>query len=777
MTFHRLFLRLLDATVILGVLAYSVAEEDLIFAAIAFPMVVVAALVTGGADGKPLPRWVINTALLIATAHMANSWLQNLSETISVLCQYVIWLQLIKLFEPRTPRDQSQVILLSIVLVIGSCLTSVKPDLGGVLLLYFPTLLATVIVFQVFASQVGVGPATVAGKRSGADLRRVLISSGVLLTIFAIGVFIFTPRGLGESVVGAWRGPAPKPVIGFRDHVQLGAQGLLSESRQVILEMRVESNQSAEPYTRPLLLRGAVLDEYDPEKRIWRRSEGLALVKRGEGWRPDQQPVPVPSDRLMLTQHITAVEQPSDLFAAWRPLTATFEGIGKPVRFHRNDEAGLFDLRLTTWTGSYRYTIVSGPSEPTPFREFAPRYHEPPLGRRFLRRRESAAWFSGAIPRTSLQPAIVQLSSHPFREGPIRNLAEQILAERGIDLNDGESHARELAAAAFRQFLQQNYTYTTMMVSPLADQDPIEMFLFDTGPEGRGGRGHCEYFCAAFVAMCLSVDIPARVVTGYFASEVDTSTGLYVIRQNHAHAWADVETAPGRWREFDPSPTADVQRLHEPPGGLMARVRRALDVLQFAWIRSVVSFDRDTQADAIRSAGQTPAMALSSLNDWIAKRIGEQSPGSDEQSPTISAARVFASVLVVSTILGLVLIVLVAQGGSMIRLLCRMLRIRPPRMSERPLDPGTRELERLRLKLDEALRKAGLPRPPAVPSLAHAASLRSRDVDLSRDASRLTLMYYDARFGGRTPERSTLNEARVLFRTINERLRSHSNGS
>jgi transglutaminase-like putative cysteine protease len=771
-TFGKLFLRLLDALVILGVLAYSVAEEDLIYAAIALPLVVVAALVTGGPSGKPLPRWIINAALLIATGHMGLSWYSNLGETIGILCRYVIWLQLIKMFEPRTPRDQSQVIILSMVLVIGACLTSVKADLGGVLLLYIPTLLATVLTFQVFAGQVGVGAAIAAGRRPGADLRRVLLSSGVLLMAVAIVVFIITPRGLGEAVVGAWRGPVPKQVIGFRDHVQLGAQGLLTESRHVVMEMRVESTQQTEPYTREVLLRGAVLDEYDPAKRIWRRSESLSLGRRHQLWKPDDVFIPADTTLPRLTQHIVAIEQPSELFAAWRPLWASFESAGRNVRYQRYDEAGLFDIRLTTWTGAYHYTIVSSPFATTPVREFEPRYADPPLGRRFARRRGSEQWYSiRAVPPTSLRPVSDAPPVNVFREGPIRELAERILAERGIDLSDGEAHVRELAAAAFRHYLQTNYTYTTLMVAPLADEDPIEMFLFDTGPEGRGGKGHCEYFSSAFAAMCLSVGIPARVVTGYAATEVDPVSGLYVIRQNHAHAWADVELAPGRWREFDPSPSADVQRLHQPPAGILATIRRAIDALQFAWIRSVVSFDRSSQVDALNTASGAPALAFGSVNDWIAKRLSNQPSEDGQESPTISAARVFASVLVVSTLLALIFFVLIARGGAIIRAFCRLLRVRPPRIIERLTDPGTRELGRLRRRMEDSLRRAGMPRAEATPSLAHAASLAARDETLSRAAGRLTRLYYQARFGGVPPDRSTLDEARALAREVRLRVR------
>lgn len=67
--------------------------------------------------------------------------------------------------------------------------------------------------------------------------------------------------------------------------------------------------------------------------------------------------------------------------------------------------------------------------------------------------------------------------------------------------------------------------------------------------------------------MCRTVGIDARVVTGYVAIDYNEATESYIVRASNAHAWVEAEVLPDRWRRFDPTPTADLVRIHEPPRG------------------------------------------------------------------------------------------------------------------------------------------------------------------------------------------------------------------
>jgi transglutaminase-like putative cysteine protease len=52
--------------------------------------------------------------------------------------------------------------------------------------------------------------------------------------------------------------------------------------------------------------------------------------------------------------------------------------------------------------------------------------------------------------------------------------------------------------------------------------------------------GFCEHIAAAFVILMRSLDIPARVVTGYQGGGQNPIDGYFTVRQSDAHAWAEV---------------------------------------------------------------------------------------------------------------------------------------------------------------------------------------------------------------------------------------------
>src|SRR5690606_6984980 len=93
-------------------------------------------------------------------------------------------------------------------------------------------------------------------------------------------------------------------------------------------------------------------------------------------------------------------------------------------------------------------------------------------------------------------------------------------------------------------------------------QDPLDEFLFNHK------SGHCELFASALAAMCRSINIPARVVTGYRVAEYNRVGGYYVVRQDDAHAWCEIDLGPQlSWRTVDPTPPALVAAEHRVSAG------------------------------------------------------------------------------------------------------------------------------------------------------------------------------------------------------------------
>lgn len=111
---------------------------------------------------------------------------------------------------------------------------------------------------------------------------------------------------------------------------------------------------------------------------------------------------------------------------------------------------------------------------------------------------------------------------------------------------------RDLAPAAAVHFVRDffsDFSYSLYQAAPTAS-NPIESFLTQTR------AGHCEYFASATALMLRHLGVPARYVVGYSVQEYNSMLNMYVVRQRHAHAWAEawldgswvpVDTTPGTW--------------------------------------------------------------------------------------------------------------------------------------------------------------------------------------------------------------------------------------
>lgn len=787
MTLLRRYERSLHLLVILGVIAYSVAEENMMYALVAAPIVLAAYLIVAGPRGRPLPRWGINLSLLAATGIMVLDWGGAIgSEVISVLCSYLVWLQLIKLFEPRTPRDQSQIILMSLMLVVGSCLTAVTVELGAVLLVYLPTLLITAMLYHVFEAHAWAGhPATAsktlrsdarpmiaraaawllgsassaahsplprtafAGPTSRHDLTRTALAASILVAAVAPAVYIAMPRGVGDGVLGQWRPMEPTPVTGFRDHVQLGAQGLLTESQRTVMHVRAVSRGEAPlGQGRTLRLRGAVLDLYDPDLRTWRRSAYVSQSDRRANVGRDEIVKPMNPIEPLITLHVSLAEQPvNHLFSVWRPLWITWTHDAKRTMYEYND----FDwqARVPTRGDRFEYTAVCAPFDRSPAR--------PPVFRMFRR--------DGPVP-TASEPVWVNIRGDApdpppppqFQEGPVRALAEQLLRDSRIVLDPADPDACRRAAGAFQRYLVSNFRYTTQLTAPAPGEDPIDMFLFN---RERGGRGHCEYFASALAAMCLSVGVPARVVTGYIASEYDSASDMYTVRENHAHAWVEVETSSGRWEDVDPSPTEEVRRLHAPQGLLAALFRRATDAIQLAWVEGIVTFNRERQSSTMQALSIAPLDAFRALNRRISDMLATEAQIAHENRAVYFTRIAGWGVLTVTVLL--LAVHVAATRGVPWMLSAIGFRKRKP---EPPRDPAMAELDAVYSRLWTLLARAGLPRRASTPALAFLASAPPERAGLIEPARRLAERYYRVRFAGERAAGANLSTARGLLRDI-----------
>jgi hypothetical protein len=116
----------------------------------------------------------------------------------------------------------------------------------------------------------------------------------------------------------------------------------------------------------------------------------------------------------------------------------------------------------------------------------------------------------------------------------------------------------------------------------------------------RDHRGHCEYFAAGMVALMTALDVPARIVGGFYGGKLNPLTGYFVVRREDAHAWVEVYDGNG-WRTFDPTPP-DLRPGSAQSGLLRAYASALGDSVNYFWDRYILTFglgDQMALAEAV----------------------------------------------------------------------------------------------------------------------------------------------------------------------------------
>jgi hypothetical protein len=245
-------------------------------------------------------------------------------------------------------------------------------------------------------------------------------------------------------------------------------------------------------------------------------------------------------------------------------------------------------------------------------------------------------------------------------------------------------------------WLQGGRGYSLAVAIPAGEGDALLRWL------AAGLPGHCELYAGSLVLLARAAGLPARMVTGFLGGDWNGFENYTMVRHRHAHAWCEVETAPGRWQRVDPTPGNDPVALVAGATGAGGALRvdrtwRAwVDSLRVQWYRRVVNFDRVQQremVDAWRAAGRRGfaswrSWATDLRQQWRAWWQGqeERPTGADAPAPD-AVVQVPAGGLLVPAI-GVALLLLV--GVRWVR------RVRQPGRRERRLRRlAGRQLRRL----------------------------------------------------------------------------------
>jgi len=722
------------ATVGVAIVCFVVASESGALGLMAIPLWALAAVTTARGEGVALPRAVVLALVAAATAYAFSQGLQGSEKVIRAVSEYLVWLTLVKLFDHAAPRDHAQLLTMSLFIVLGATLTSAALSLGLWLAIFIVLFVWTTMQHQLEKGRHEVetslerlrphtrrvaGPVVGAGQRPTRAFAGVMIAALVATGCVATILFVTLPRSPIPMGRGFGNASAQR-TSGFSEQVRLGGEGIISRSATPVLDLRLLDADGANVggADRSVRLRGSVLDSYRDGE--WRRTATLEEHTESQT-QPPSEPMrfgrPDPEAERLI-QEISFINRPSrTIFTVHRPVRMSFERRVDKVSYNRADWVVSIEA-----TGRLGYRVES---------DVDGRYSP-----------QSERWSSP--------------EDNPFRTGRVRALADRILRESGLSRDPDAEHTEqdEAIALAFERHLQQNYAYTDQLPGQIGRADPIEQFLFERD------EGHCEYFAASLAALCRAVGLPARVVTGYLATEFDEQEQTYRVRESDAHAWTEVNVAPGHWKTFDASPPAGLRFVHERPDGLLWRLRMLWDELERVWVDNVVAYDESRQEEII---GESPSSLAASVQDWMLD-LGRM-PGAELRARAINGVATAAIVFTGVTGLG----VLLTRAGGVLLVFLRSRAAQRGR-SEDPDAQRRREQASFFRDFERLARRAGLARAPSEAPGLHARRLADLDRPLGSAAISLIDLYYRSRWEGRLLDEREVAEARSLLQRVADRL-------
>jgi len=482
---------------------------------------------------------------------------------------FLMILMIVKLFNLTLRRDYLHLYAISLVAILTS--GSLTTDLWylPIFSLYLFAGVWTLLLFQLTKHPEETGaltmPTTTRAQPS-ASVGHVTpqlfwLANGLALATFGLTLAIFfaIPRvsagfyqkGFGENM----------RTSGFSETVNLGEIGPIKRDPSVV--MRVELSGSSPHEAGRLYLRGVAFDQYDGKTWTNRLNYRRAVSEDGTGsfiLRGSRSPAPTPLGETVRQNIILEPIDTPVLFAApfIERVSGTFPGV-------QSDLTGAVYLPFPS-SSRIEYSVLSrsNPVLPADLSSKPSRYPE-------------------------------SFTRH-FLQTPLQSERITVLAE---DMTQTQRTAYD-KANAIQSFLIQNFRYS--LDAPLAELDhPLEEFLFSRK------TGYCEHYATAMVIMLRTIGIPARLVTGFLATEWNEYGNYYVVRQQDAHAWVEVHLPHSGWITMDPTPPS-IESLSSGSPAWHA-LGRMMDTIRLQWSRFFVQYSAADQLAVVRElkAGGTSA--------------------------------------------------------------------------------------------------------------------------------------------------------------------------
>lgn len=752
----------LNALLLLGYLGYAVAAQTPALWLIATAMTLLNVWLISRGRFRPLPRLAANVITLLFACYLVLRVKQIQGPPILAIGEFLVFLQLVKLFEQRGNRDLAQLLVLSLLLMVAAAISTGSLLFGLMFVVYLFMSLYCCLLFHLKTEtdhakavmgvdEKKINPITLKQDQRflTRSMRRLTGFVSIVAICMAVGVFLFFPRGTGAGIIGNLAFKPSQSLTGFSDKVSFQDVARITQNEAEVAKVTITKN--GQPFGSAgemIYLRGSAPDTYvsDPasvDRWKWIRTVGNTadVIQSTRGQRYELNTDAQGVDRYR--QEIRLLPTGTDILFAM-PGIASIE-TQREVRLRYTPEDEVLQLSEPL-LGEFPYAVsstgqIGGPATANKPSRIS---FDADLAQELRRRWESArnsSFRQYPIPEKvrafSLQDDVAGVDGNG-------NLAQQRLDRTEISSLD------EVVARNFERYLQGNFSYTLDLTDArrVEDEDPLVQFLYDFK------RGHCEYFAGAMALMCQSIGMKARVVVGFKCDEFNSVGGYYIVKQSHAHAWVEVLTLNG-WQTFDPTASREASPTNA-AASAWKKFMYFIDYLEYSWGNNVVNYDADARTNLIQNVDTSLTSTAVTTSGWI----------QDLRSKfDLQNFYWFSSGLLSALMAAMVLAVV----GAMIYFLYERARLKK-RARRIGLDQlPTSDQKRLTRQLifyDDLVRVlAGrnIERPAHLTPLEFSRSIGFLPNDVYAAVQRLTRIYYRIRYGGHEIDTS---QQRRLIRVV-----------
>ncbi len=567
-----------------------------------------------------LPPLVWRLAVPVIIAAVAADFYFN-PETLPVLIRLGILLVLYRAIAYRRKREDLQLIVLGLFLIVVAGVLTVSLGFAFLLLLFTACALGFLFVVTLIDltenthtaltyREMSQCPPWARGEwrsflrriRQVADWRLLAFATGLftVVVVFSAVLFVVIPRFEVASGFFLDRYITRKSRTGFTESVKFGdvSELIRDESVAMRVDLTDSSGVRESPYWRLV-----VLDEYTPEG--FKVSQGL----KGEMLR-GQRVTQVVRGRLLsrVANQVGGVwtfyVEPG--VSRFLPLPGSFGSLRlrEPVPVQSSASHRLVALRSEALTmTAFQLDNV----------EMAPVLSDARFPQLLNAARDRPA-------RRGAQFVYDPMLTLRGPEGPANTT---VLARIVREITGGAELPAEEFARRATAWLQNRHAYALAVKLPRGEgKDDIVRWLDSNEP------GFCEYFAAGIAVLARSAGYPARVIAGFHGGVLNGFENYFMVRNSDAHAWAEIYDGKAAWLRTDPTPGAVAFSRTGPTQGVAQTQDSSwsarFDSLRVLWYRRIVSFDSRTQVqmiDQVKTFTLDSGAILRSRLEDVSKRL------------------------------------------------------------------------------------------------------------------------------------------------------------